>query len=100
MVVESRKRKGKRDTENLMSHNCFIISLLRPLSYEQVMIVDVLVPVMRYITMHNNMMSDNFVILSRLVQQKYETIMTLKVHVPTWWWRVGNERERETRKTS
>ena len=83
-----------------MSHNFVIISLLRPLSYEQVMIVDVLVPVMRYITMHNNMMSHNLFILSRLVQQKHEKVMTLKVHVPIWWWRVGNEREIDTQKTS
>ena len=83
-----------------MSHNFFIISLLRPLSYEQVMIVDVLVPVMRYNVVHNSMMSHNCFIMSRLVQQKYEQVMTLKVRVPIWWWRVANERERETRKTS
>ena len=99
-MVESRKRKGKRDTENLMSHNFFIIPLLRPLNYEKVMTVDVLVPYLRYNAVHNNMMSHNFFIMSRLVQQNYEKVMTLKVRVPIWWWRVGNERERETRKTS
>ena len=99
-VVESRKRKGNRYTENLMSHNFFIISLLRPWSYEKVMTADVLVPVMRYNAVHNNMMSHNLFITSRLVQQNYEKVMTLKVHVPIWWWRVGNERERETRKTA
>ena len=83
-----------------MSHNLFILSLLRPWIYEKVMIVDVLVLVMRYNTMHNNMMSHNFFILSRLVQQKYEKVMTLQVHVPIWWWRVGNERDIDTQEIS
>ena len=100
MVVESSKRTGKRDTENLMSHNFFILSLLRLLNYEKVMTVDVLVPYVRYNVVHNSMMSHNFFIVSRLVQQKYEKVMTLKVRMSIWWWRVGNERARETRKTS
>ena len=87
-------------TENRMSHNFFIIPLLRPWSYEKVMTADVLVPVMRYNAVRNNMMSHNFFILSRRVQQKYEKVMTLQVHAPIWWWRVGNERDRKTRKTS
>ena len=99
-MVESRKREGHRYTGNIMSHNFFILSLLRPLSYETIMIADVLVPVMRYNAVRNNMMSHNFFILSRRVQQKYEKVMTLQVHAPIWWWRVGNERDRKTRKTS
>ena len=91
-MAESSKRRGKRDTGNLMSHNFFIIPWLRPLSYEKVMIVDVLVPVMRYNAVHNNMMSHDFFITSRLVQQNYEKGMTLKVRVPIWWWRVANKR--------
>ena len=71
-MVESRKRKGKRDTENLMSHNFFILPLLRPWSDEKVMTADGLVPVMRYNAVHNYMMSHNFFIMSRLVQHNYE----------------------------
>ena len=73
-MVESRKRKGNRYTENLMSHNFFIISLLGPWSYEKVMTADGLVPVMLYNAVHNDMMSHNFFIMSRLVQQHYEKI--------------------------
>ena len=64
------------------------------------MIVDVLVPVMCYNAVHNNMMSHNLFITSRLVQQDYKKVMTLKARVPILWWRVGNERESKTRKTS
>ena len=98
--MESNKRKGKRDTENLMSHNFFIISLLRPWSDEKVMTIDGLVPVMRYNTMHDDFASHNFFIMSRLVQLNYEKVMTLKVHVLMWWWRIANKRKRETRETS
>ena len=98
--MESRKRKKNRYTDNRMTHNFFILPSLRPLNYEKVLTVDVLVPYLRYNAVHNNMMSHNLFILSRLVQQNYEKVMTLKVHVPIWWWRVGNEREIDTQKTS
>ena len=77
-MVESRKREGHRYTGNIMSHNFFIISLLRPLSYETVMIADVLMSHMCYNAVHDDIASHNFFITSRRVQQKYEKVMTLK----------------------
>ena len=99
--MESSKRKGKIDTENLMSHNLFIISWLRPWSYEKVMIADVLVPVMRYNAMLNNMASHSFFIMSMHSQRNYEQIMTHNVCVHILRWRAANGCEtEETRKTS
>ena len=76
--MESRKRKGNRYTENRMSHNFFIIPLLKQLSYGKVMTADVRVPFMCYNAVQDDIASHNFFILSRLVQQKYEKVMTLK----------------------
>ena len=69
-MVERSKRKGNRYTENFMSHNFFIISLLKQLSYGKVMTADVRVPYMRCNAGHN------FFIMSRLVQQNYDRNMT------------------------